>query len=155
MNEVRASIPPRNGEGDRAKRGGGGSTRAVKAGGVLARRLRREMSLPERVLWAQLRGQQLGVKFRKGHPIGPYVIDFYCCEIRLAVEVDGEAHGRGEAPGFDERRDAFLRENGHHVLRFTANDVLRNLEGTLAAISAHVMSPLHRKSGPPPRSGEE
>jgi very-short-patch-repair endonuclease len=112
------------------------------------------MSLPEVLLWQQLRGQQLGVKFRKGHGIGPYVVDFYCCASRLAVEVDGEAHERGDRPAFDVERDAFLHENGHKVLRIAASDVLRNLNGVIELISSRVATPL-RRSAPPPRAGEE
>jgi very-short-patch-repair endonuclease len=128
--------------------------RALKPTTALARRLRKEMSLPEVLLWQQLRGQQLGVKFRKGHGIGPYVVDFYCCALRLAVEVDGEAHERGNRSTFDGERDAFLNENGHEVLRIPATDVLRNLNGVLELISSRVATPL-RRFAPPPRAGEE
>jgi very-short-patch-repair endonuclease len=65
---------------------------------VAARRLRRTMSLPEVLLWTQLRGKPLGIKFRKQHPVGDYVVDFYCAEKQLAVEIDGIAHDMGDRP---------------------------------------------------------
>ena len=147
-----SAIPPRNGEV--ARSAGGASPRALKPTTLLARSLRKEMSLPEVLLWQQLRGQQLGVKFRKGHGIGPYVADFYCCSLRLAIEVDGEAHERGTQADYDLGRDAFFRENGHDVLRIPAADVLRNLAGVIELISLRVATPL-RRSAPPPRAGEE
>ncbi len=112
------------------------------------------MSLPEVLLWQQLRGQQLGVKFRKGYGIGPYVVDFYCCALRLAIEVDGEAHGRGGQAEHDSERDRFICENGHEVLRIPAVEVLRNLGGVIQMISLRVTTPL-RRSAPPPLAGEE
>jgi very-short-patch-repair endonuclease len=147
-----APNPPRNGEV--ARSAGGASTRALKPTTLLARRLRKEMSLAEVLLWQQLRGQQLGVKFRKGHGIGPYVVDFYCCSLRLAIEVDGEAHNRGERSEYDVQRDAFIRENGHDIVRIPAFEVLNNMGGVIELISAHVGTPL-RRFAPPPRAGEE
>nr|WP_324255282.1 DUF559 domain-containing protein [Sphingomonas sp. PL-96] len=60
----------------------------------LARKFRREMSLPEVLLWRELRARPAGLRFRRQHPAGPYVLDFFCSAQRLAVEVDGDAHGR-------------------------------------------------------------
>ncbi len=104
----------------------------------LARRLRRDMSLPEIVLWRALRGKKLSMRFRKQHPIGPYVLDFYCPEPQLAVEVDGFVHDLPEQAARDEQRDAWLAKQGIRVLRFAAADVLndRALEGVLALIEA-------------------
>ncbi len=98
-----------------------------------AKRLRREMSLPEVLLWQQLRGRD-GEKWRKQHPAGPYVLDFYCDAVRLCVEVDGEAHARGAAPEDDARRDAWIAGQGVATLRVPAVDVLDNLEGVLLLI---------------------
>jgi len=144
--------PPRHGEV--ARSAGGASPRALKPTTLLARRLRKEMSLPEVLLWQQLRGQKLGVKFRRSHAVGPYVADFYCSAHRLAVEVDGQAHERGRQSEYDAERDVFFRENGHDVLRVAARDVLSNLEGVIELILSRVATPL-RRSAPPPRSGEE
>jgi very-short-patch-repair endonuclease len=123
-----------------------------------ARALRRDMSLPEVVLWECLRGRRLnGLRFRRQHPIGPYILDFYCSSARLAVEVDGAAHDFQERARHDKRREAWLGEHGVRVLRFTAQDVLRDegLEGVLTMI-AEVAAPSTASGGPLPRfAGEE
>jgi len=95
-----------------------------------AKRLRRELSLPEVLLWQALRGRE-GEKWRKQHPAGPYVLDFYCDPARLCVEVDGEMHARGTAPAADARRDAWLLAQGVATLRVPAAEVLNNLDGVL------------------------
>ena len=74
-----------------------------------AKALRRTLSLPEALLWTRLKGSSL--HFRK-HPIGPYVLDFYCASTKLAIEVDGVAHDAGDRPMRDERRTAWLSERG-------------------------------------------
>ena len=150
--------PPRDGEGDRAKRGGGGSETLRRATVYAARRLRREMSLPEVLLWQRLKGSPEGIAFRKQHPIDPYVADFYCSLARLVIEIDGEAHDRGERPKRDEARDAFLEERGYQVLRIAAGDILKDPDGAAASIVAYAGDPLHHRAargGPPPRPGED
>jgi very-short-patch-repair endonuclease len=121
-----------------------------------ARRLRREMSLPEVLLWKQLRQQPDGLKFGRQHATGPYDLDFYCSGARLAVEVDGEARERGDRPAQDEARDLWLKDKGIDTLRIPAVEVLKNLEGVLAGILAEAAArlPLHRPAAPgcpPPR----
>ena len=121
-----------------------------------ARQQRRQMPLPEIILWEQLRAKKLGAKFRRQQAIGPYVVDFYCAAAKLAIEVDGEVHGRGDQPVRDLRRDKFLHENGYRVLRIAAVDILQDLEAVTASIVPLVAAPLHHAShGPPPRSGED
>lgn len=121
-----------------------------------ARGLRREMSLPEVLLWRILRQRPGGLKFRRQHPLGRYVLDFFYREAALAIEVDGEAHARGDQPLRDEHRDAVLREHGITTLRISARDVLTDLD----AVVRHVVAvaddriPLHHPAapgGPPPR----
>lgn len=147
--------PPRNGEGDRAKRGGGDSKFVARPEVVLARKLRREMVIPERMLWQQLRQRPGGYKFRWQHPIGPYVADFCCLSERYVIEVDGIAHDNLDRAKFDEWRVSFLNENGFRVLRVTAVRVLADAVETAEAIVARMASPLHQPAaGPPPRSGE-
>jgi len=148
-------ILPGTGRGTGAA-GGGGARQALRPEVYTARRLRDELSLPEVLLWQQLRGRHTGAKFRRQHPIGPYVVDFCCVAVRLVIEVDGGAHDRGDRPLRDARRDAFLKENGYRVLRIAAGDILRDVGAVVAAIGALVASPLHHAShGPPPRAGEE
>lgn len=103
-----------------------------------ARRLRKEMSLPEVLLWQALRKRPDGAKFRRQHPAGIYVLDFYCDEVRLAVEVDGEAHGRGDRPARDDARDAWLGTQGVTVMRVPAVDVLRDMDAVIRGIVARV-----------------
>ncbi len=99
-----------------------------------AKLLRREMSLPEVLLWNRLRGKPMGIKFRNQHPIDHYVIDFYCASKRVAVEIDGIAHDMGDRPARDVRRDAELRSQGIEVVRIAAAEVLRDADGTAEAI---------------------
>ncbi len=98
-----------------------------------ARRLRQSMTPPEVILWAELRAHRLGgFKFRRQHPMGPFVADFYCDEVQLVVEIDGETHnGRGAE---DARRDAWMRERGVSVLRITASEVSKDLNSVLRTI---------------------
>ena len=151
-----AQEPPRNGEGDRAKRGGGGSPPTQRPIVYRARQLRREMSVPERLLWQRLRQRPAGLKFRRQHPIGrDCVVDFCCLSARLAVEIDGIAHDMGDRPVRDDRRKRYLEENGFRVLRIAARRVLDDADAVAEAIVARAESPLHQPSaGPPPRAGE-
>ena len=98
------------------------------------RQLRREATPPEQKLWAALRNGQLGFKFRRQHPLGPYIADFYSREAHLVVEVDGAVHFEGEALQHDAHRDAYMRSLGLDVLRFTSAEVETNLEGVCLAI---------------------
>jgi very-short-patch-repair endonuclease len=114
------------------------------------------MSLPEMLLSQHLRGGKAGSKFRRQHPIGPYVVDFYCREAALIVEVDGKAHDDADRAMRDERRDAFLSENGCRVFRVAAGAILREADVVAASIAALVANPLHHPAdGPPPRAGED
>ena len=99
-----------------------------------SRRLRRRMSLPEILLWGELRKRPGGLKFRRQHPSGPYTLDFYCSDSRLAVEVDGEAHGRGDRPERDSARDEWLAAAGIETMRIPAIEVMHDLEAVLRAI---------------------
>ena len=88
-----------------------------------ARRLRRELSLPEMLLWRLLRLNRRELRFRKQHPIGPYIADFYCPSAKIVIEVDGAAHDfRQDADG---RRDAYMKSLGLAVIRVAAADVLK------------------------------
>lgn len=100
---------------------------------TLPRRLRKSMTDAERRLWRALRNRQLaGHKFRRQHPIPPYVADFACVERGLIVEVDGGQHSeRTEA---DAARTRALQAQGFRVLRVWNNEVMANLEGVLAVI---------------------
>lgn len=105
-----------------------------------ARDLRRRMTPPETRLWVCLRGKRLaGLKFRRQHPIGPYILDFYCAAARLAVEVDGQSHEHPERIGHDARRTAWLREQGVRVVRLAAEDVRLHLDAVVDFIERKAM----------------
>ncbi|SMH51808.1 endonuclease domain-containing protein [Mesorhizobium australicum] len=112
--------------------------RAEKRTFQRARQLRGDLSLPEVILWDCLRGRRLdGLRFRRQHPVGPYVLDFYHAEGKLAVEVDGAHHDLQEQISHELRRDGWLAEHGVRVMRIAARDVLdeKALEGILVMIA--------------------
>jgi very-short-patch-repair endonuclease len=108
-----------------------------------ARKLRRDATAAEQVMWLLLRDRRLGgTKFRRQVPIGPYIADFASIQHRLVVELDGGQHADSAS---DARRDAFLAGAGWRVLRFWNNDAMRNRDGVLEAI-LHALTPsLSRK----------
>ena len=83
-----------------------------------ARRLRRAMTRSERIVWGALRLRPGGLKFRRQHPIGPYIADFACPEAQLVIELDGSGHAAPAAMERDARRRAFLEAEGWRVIRF-------------------------------------
>ena len=103
-----------------------------------ARELRRKATPPERILWKYLSREQLGVKFRRQHPIGPYIADFYTRDCGLVVEVDGEAHhSNPDQIEYDKERDRFMNQLGLQVLRIPARDVINHPENVVAEIMNH------------------
>lgn len=83
-------------------------------------------------MWQWLRGGALGVRFRRQHPIGHYVLDFYCAQVRLAVEIDGAIHDGQE--GYDQYRDDWFASQGIRVLRIPDEDVREDIEAVLEMI---------------------
>jgi very-short-patch-repair endonuclease len=121
---------------------------------IRARQLRKRMSLPEVMLWQCLRGRGDGKPvFRRQHPLGPYVLDFFCPSASLCIEVDGGSHGFGDRPDRDDRRDAYLRRLGIHTIRLVASEVISDTQsiadGLIFEACARRHRPLH-PSGPPP-----
>ena len=113
-----------------------------------ARQLRRNMTDAERLLWSRLRARQLGGhRFRRQHPIGPFIVDFVCLDAKLIVEIDGGQHNDTT---LDVNRNTRLQAAGFRVLRFWTNDVLSNITGVCEA-TAEALGP---HPGPPPQSGE-
>ena len=100
-----------------------------------ARELRKEMTLAEKLLWSRLRNKQLkGLKFRRQHPLGPFIADFYCAARRLVVEIDGDIHDL--QPERDAARTEQFEQYGYRVIRFRNKQVLNEIEDVLAAIEA-------------------
>jgi very-short-patch-repair endonuclease len=120
-----------------------------------ARRLRASLTEAETRLWSRLRRKQLdGFRFRRQQPIGRYVVDFFCPEAKLIIEVDGGQHA-DESP----TRETWLSGRGYRVLRFWNNDVLANTDGVLEEILRvlRAAAPPHpgtlTRSRPPPQGG--
>jgi very-short-patch-repair endonuclease len=112
-----------------------------------AERLRETMTPPEIALWLALRRNDAGLRFRRQHAAGDYVLDFYCAPARLAIEVDGEAHNRGDRPLRDAVRDDWLAAQDTHVLRYAAGDVLTNLDGVVRDIVTIALARRDRSGG--------
>jgi very-short-patch-repair endonuclease len=164
MSVGRRLDPPRDGEGDRRPKAGGGGGSEERATSLrrptvyAARRLRRTMTLPERLLWQRLRGSPQGIAFRKQHAIDPYVADFYCAGPKLVIEIDGKVHNMGDRPERDETRTSFLEGRGYRLLRIPAEDILKDPDRVAASVVAYAADPLHHRAargGPPPRPGED
>lgn len=102
------------------------------------RELRASLTPAEAVLWKYLQSRQLdGRKFRRQHSIGRYIVDFYCPELKLAIELDGAAHDSARADAGDRIRDEFLRSLGIRMLRYENREVMANLEGVLLHMRSH------------------
>lgn len=119
-----------------------------------ARILRKQMTDAERLLWKHLRDRQLhGCKFRRQHPIGPYIVDFACIEKRLIIEVDGSQHIDNAEK--DAKRSDFLKERGYRILRFWNNEVLQESDAVLNAIFLEISEDVAPSPQPsPPKRGE-
>ena len=134
-----------------AKRRVGGSRRKSQTHRLtgFARNLRRNMTGAERTLWSRLRQSQMeGLSFRRQHPIGNYIVDFWCSAVKLVVELDGGQHGLSENQIKDAERSQILTERGITVLRFWNPDVMQNIEGTLATIRQTILD-LQSQNQPP------
>ena len=100
---------------------------------IHARELRHGQTPIEERLWRELRSRQLvGMKFRRQHPIGSFIVDFYCADKRLVVEIDGDSHA--DQIAYDKRRTKWLEDQGYRVIRFTNREVLNQLSAVLEKI---------------------
>jgi very-short-patch-repair endonuclease len=99
------------------------------------------------LLWDRLKGRQLdGLKFRRQYSVGPYIIDFYCPEAKLSVELDGAVHQVGDQPEYDSNRQDYIERFGICVVRFSNDDIERDIESVLTTISDHAKSLPARES---------
>ena len=92
-----------------------------------ARTLRRKLTDAETMLWSRVRKDVHGVRFRRQHPIGPYIADFACVRARLVVEIDGATHSTDAEREYDARRDRYMRSRGWYVLRVQNDDIYDGL----------------------------
>jgi very-short-patch-repair endonuclease len=120
----------------------------------LAKGLRKRSTDAEKLLWSGLRaGRCEGMKFRRQHPVGQYIVDFVCLERKLIIELDGGQHALPDEARKDRQRDAWLEKEGYTVVRFWDNEVLMKKNGILDAIRER----LNRTPSPqsPPLKGGE
>ena len=100
-----------------------------------ARSLRNNATGAEKLLWTKLNRRQIGgYKFRRQHPLGPFILDFYCVDLKYCIELDGDHHGREPVRLKDERRSQYLAAQGVTVSRFWNNDIFDNLDGVVETI---------------------
>lgn len=100
-----------------------------------AKNLRKEMTDAEKILWMHLKSGVQGLKFRRQHPIGIYVADFFCHKLKLIIEIDGSIHDLEEIKIYDEEREKCLIGLGYKIVRFSNEQVYNNLEFILAEIN--------------------
>ncbi len=109
------------------------------------------MTDSERRLWSRLRMEQLGVKFRRQHPVGNYIADFACLSPKLIVELDGSQHA--DQQEYDQHRDAYFSSLGFAVLRFPTDQPFVNIEGVLSVIASEIAARGPHPSLPPEGEG--
>ena len=113
------------------------------------RLLRNNMPKAEAAIWSMLRSKQLlGYKFRRQYSVGRYIVDFYCPELKLAVEIDGDSHYQDRSKNSDKHRQAFIETFGIKFLRFTNEDVIKNLEGVVEIVRRTVLEASDRSDLP-------
>jgi len=104
-----------------------------------ARLLRNNMTRAEIILWSRLREKKInGYKFRRQQPILDYIVDFYCNELKLIIEVDGEIHSLPEKINYDSKRNNILKINGYHILRLTNLEIETELDSTINKIILYI-----------------
>jgi very-short-patch-repair endonuclease len=120
-----------------------------------SRRLRRQLTPPEALLWKLLQGSPCGLRFRRQYAIGPYVADFYCPSAKLVIEIDGQVHNFEHQAKHDGLRDEIIRESGVQIYRIAAAEAMREATSVANAIVETCLAarPFHHSaspSGPPP-----
>ena len=113
----------------------------------LAKGMRKDYTTAENKLWQSLRNSKIGVKFRRQHPIESYIVDFISLQDNLIIEVDGGYHETEEQKIYDEQRTKLLTETGFHVIRFSNNEVLKNLSYVLNTIKETLLEQPLKQSG--------
>lgn len=104
----------------------------------LRKKLRNSLGLPEIILWRELKGLKLGKKFRRQYGVGSYVLDFYCPELRIGIELDGNTHDNQKAYVYDQQRTEFIKSQNIKIIRFQNKDVLNNLDSVIEEIKKYL-----------------
>lgn len=109
-----------------------------------ARELCHPQTPAEATFWCALRNRNFGYKFRRQHPIGPFIIDFYCAEVKLCIEVDGSSHFEENKQEYDAARTAYLESHGYHMFRCTNDDNRYNIHAVIAEIENSIHDLKHQ-----------
>ncbi len=104
----------------------------------IAERLRRDMTITEKMIWEKVSNKQLGVHIRRQHPIWKFIADFYCHEVKLVIEIDGGIHLRSENKEYDISRDIILKEFRIEILRFTNDEVMKDINLVIKKIKSTI-----------------
>jgi very-short-patch-repair endonuclease len=102
------------------------------------RELRSNQTKAEKILWWYLRDRKTGVKFKRQHSLGGYILDFYCADKKIIIELDGEIHNTEEAKKYDAVRDKYFKELGYIILRFLNSEVENDIEKVLDKIEDRI-----------------
>ncbi|PIP18174.1 MAG: cytosine methyltransferase [Parcubacteria group bacterium CG_4_10_14_0_8_um_filter_35_7] len=105
--------------------------------------LRRDLTLAERKLWLRIKDKQTGYKFRRQHSIGPFIVDFYCPELKLIVEVDGDVHAFDKQIRKDKTREQYLKRLNFKIIRYQNNEIIQNIDGVLEDLYRKINSLLY------------
>ncbi len=101
--------------------------------------LRKRMTAPELVFWTAVRDQKLqGYKFRRQYSVGRYIVDFYCTKARIGIEIDGDSHFTDDQKKYDDVRGEYISALGIKILRYTNDEIMKNLNGVLEDISRYL-----------------
>ncbi|PIR95997.1 MAG: hypothetical protein COT92_03515 [Candidatus Doudnabacteria bacterium CG10_big_fil_rev_8_21_14_0_10_42_18] len=103
----------------------------------LRQKLRKKLGLSEVILWSHIKAGKLGKKFRRQYGVGKYILDFYCPELRLGIELDGATHDNSSAQKDDKVRGEFIRSQNIRIIRFQNKEVLINLDGVMQEIKKY------------------
>ena len=120
----------------------------------IAERLRKNMTIAEKVLWERVCRNQIGVRIRRQHPIWKFVADFYCHQVKLAIEIDGEIHLSSENKQYDSSRDIILDEFKIRILRFTNYEVLNKTDFVIEQIKKTIESLKQNAQAPKSPKGD-
>jgi very-short-patch-repair endonuclease len=104
----------------------------------LRKKLRSGIGLPEIILGRELKSSKLGKKFRRQYGVGSHSIDFYCPELRLGIELDGNTHDNEQSFDYDQKRTTFIEKQNIRTIRYQNKDVLNNLSGVIEDIKKHL-----------------